>query len=226
MMLSGILGYLALLVMGVLVSAAAAIWVRSTYATYSKQPAVSGLTGAEVAREILDRNGLERVRVEPVPGRLTDHYDPRAKAVRLSEGNFGASSVAAASIAAHEAGHALQDASGYVPMKLRYGISPLVGIGAQVWPFLLLMGIFGLGSVFIQLAVAAFAAVLLFHLVTLPVEFNASRRAHGLLGSYGIVSGAEASGVRRVLRAAGLTYVAAALTAVLTLGYLLVLSRQ
>lgn len=224
-MMSGILGYLALLVLGALVSVTA-VWVRSTYATYSKQPTARGLTGAEVAREILDRNGLGQVRVVPVPGRLTDHYDPRAKAVRLSEGNFGISSVAAAGIAAHESGHALQDASGYVPMKFRYGISPLVGIGAQAWPFLFLMGIFGLGSVFIQLAVTAFAAVLVFHLVTLPVEFNASRRAHKLLGSYEIVSGAEASGVRRVLRAAGLTYVAAALTAVLALGYLLLLSRQ
>ncbi len=225
-MLSGFLGYLALLVLGALISVASALWVRSTYTRYSKQANSSGLTGAEVAREILDRNGLQAVKIEPVAGRLTDHYDSRARAVRLSEENFGGSSVAAASIAAHESGHAVQDATGYVPMKLRAGILPVVSVGAQVWPLLFLMGIFGFGSLFIQLAVAAFAVVLLFHLVTLPVEVNASRRAYRLLSNYGIVSSTEATSVQRVLRAAAFTYVAAILTSVLALGYLTLTSRR
>ena len=109
--------YLLIMIVGTLISGAAALWVRSSYARWSKQRSSSGLTGAEVARMILDRNGLTRVRVEPVPGVLTDHYDPRAKAVRLSEGNFRGSSVAAVSVAAHECGHALQDAGGYVPVS-------------------------------------------------------------------------------------------------------------
>ena len=219
-------GYLLIMIVGALISGAAALWVRSSYARWSKQQSSSGLTGAEVARMILDRNGLTRVRVEPVPGVLTDHYDPRAKAVRLSEGNFRGSSVAAVSVAAHECGHALQDAGGYVPMRLRAGIFPLVNLGAQLWLPLFLLGVMGFGELFIQLAVIAFSAVLLFHIVTLPVEIDASRRAYGILGRYGIVSTKEGRGVRRVLTAAAFTYIAAALTALLTLLYLLFVSRN
>ena len=218
--------YLLIMTVGALISGAAALWVRSSYARWSKQRSSSGLTGAEVARMILDRNGLTRVRVEPVPGVLTDHYDPRAKVVRLSEGNFRGSSVAAVSVAAHECGHALQDAGGYVPMRLRAGIFPLVNLGAQLWLPLFLLGVMGFGELFIQLAVIAFSAVLLFHIVTLPVEIDASRRAYGILGRYGIVSTKEGRGVRRVLTAAAFTYIAAALTALLTLLYLLFVSRN
>ena len=218
--------YLLIMIVGTLISGAAALWVRSSYARWSKQQSSSGLTGAEVARMILDRNGLTRVRVEPVPGVLTDHYDPRAKVVRLSEGNFRGSSVAAVSVAAHECGHALQDAGGYVPMRLRAGIFPLVNLGAQLWLPLFLLGVMGFGELFIQLAVIAFSAVLLFHIVTLPVEIDASRRAYGILGRYGIVSTKEGRGVRRVLTAAAFTYIAAALTALLTLLYLLFVSRN
>ncbi|MCA3748127.1 MAG: zinc metallopeptidase [Rubrobacter sp.] len=214
------------MIVGTLISGAAALWVRSSYARWSKQQSSSGLTGAEVARMILDRNGLTRVRVEPVPGVLTDHYDPRAKAVRLSEGNFRGSSVAAVSVAAHECGHALQDAGGYVPMKLRAGIFPLVNLGAQLWLPLFLLGVMGFGELFIQLAVIAFSAVLLFHIVTLPVEIDASRRAYRILSRYGVISLKEGRGVRRVLTAAAFTYIAAALTALLTLLYLLFVSRN
>jgi Zn-dependent membrane protease YugP len=219
-------GYLIVMIVGALVSGAAALWVRSSYSKYSKQPSASGLTGAQVARTILDRNNLSNVRVEPVAGTLTDHYDPRSKVVRLSEGNFRNNSIAAVSVAAHECGHAIQDASGYVPMKLRAGLFPIVNFAGQLWFPLFFLGILGFGSFFVQLAVIAFAGVLLFHIVTLPVEINASTRAYGILTRYGMLSRTEADGTRRVLTAAAFTYIAAALTSLLTLLYLLAVSRQ
>ncbi len=222
----GFVGYLLVMILGALISGAAALWVRSSYKKYSKEASASGLTGAQVARMILDRNGLTNVRVEPVAGQLTDHYDPRSKVVRLSEDNFSKNSIAGVSVAAHEVGHAIQDASGYVPMKLRSGLVPIVNFGSQLWMPLFMMGIFGLGTFFIQLAVIAFAGVLLFHVVTLPVEINASTRAYGLLTRYGILSSREAGGTRRVLTAAAFTYIAAALTSLLTLLYLLFLSQN
>jgi Zn-dependent membrane protease YugP len=214
------------MIVGALVSGAAALWVRSSYSKYSKQPSASGLSGAQVARTILDRNNLSNVRVEPVAGQLTDHYDPRSKVVRLSEGNFRNNSIAAVSVAAHECGHAIQDATGYVPMKLRAGLFPIVNFAGQLWFPLFFLGILGFGSFFVQLAVIAFAGVLLFHVVTLPVEINASTRAYGILTRYGMLSRTEADGTRRVLTAAAFTYIAAALTSLLTLLYLLAVSRQ
>jgi Zn-dependent membrane protease YugP len=205
------------------------LWLRSTYGKYSKVHSYSGLTGAQAARMILDRNGLQNVRVEPVAGKLTDHYDPRSKVVRLSQDNYAGNSVAGVSVAAHEVGHAIQDATGYLPMKLRAGIFPIVNISSQFWPIAFMIGIFtagAMGSFFIQLAVVLFLGVLAFHLVTLPVEFDASFRANKLLKSYGILGGSEAAGTRRVLTAAAMTYVAAALTSILTLLYLLALSRN
>ncbi len=224
-------GYLFIFIIGALISGAAALWVRSSYKKYSKQRSNSGLTGAQTARMILDRNGLTNVRVEPVAGTLTDHYDPRSKVVRLSESNFRESTIAGVSVAAHEVGHAIQDATGYVPMKLRSGLVPIVNFGGQLWTplffFAIIMGVSSpLGSLFIQLAVIAFAGVLAFHVVTLPVEINASTRAYGLLTRYGILSATEAGGTRRVLTAAAFTYIAAALTSLLTLLYLFALSRE
>jgi uncharacterized protein len=219
-------GYLLIMVLGMALSGIVAVWLRSTYSKYSKQMSRSGLTGAQTARQILDRNGLTNVRVEPVAGKLTDHYDPRSKTVRLSEGNFATNSIAAVSVAAHEVGHAIQDASGYVPMKLRAGLFPIVSIGSQFWPMAFMLGIFGLGAFWIDLAVILFLGVLAFHVVTLPVEINASTRAYGLLTRYGILSATEATGTRRVLTAAAFTYIAAALTAVLTFLYLFLVSRQ
>jgi Zn-dependent membrane protease YugP len=221
------------MIVGAVISGLAGLWVRSTYSKYSKQMSASGLTGAQVARTILDRNGLRNVRVEPVAGELTDHYDPRAKVVRLSEGNFGRNSIAAVSVAAHECGHAIQDSVGYIPMKLRAGIFPLVNFSNQLFFPLLLMGFFlggfsghGVGVLFIQLAAILFTAVLAFHVVTLPVEINASTRAYGILTRYGVLSSREAAGTRRVLTAAAFTYIAAALTALLMLLYLLFISRN
>ncbi len=224
-------GYIIVMIVGALISGAAALWVRSSYAKYSKQKSNSGLTGAQTARMILDRNGLTNVRVEPVAGKLTDHYDPRSKVVRLSESNFRDSTIAGVSVAAHEVGHAIQDATGYAPMKLRSGLVPIVNFGGQLWTPLFFMAIItgvstGIGNLFIQLAVIAFAGVLAFHVVTLPVEINASTRAYGLLTRYGILSATEAGGTRRVLTAAAFTYIAAALTSLLTLIYLFALSRE
>jgi Zn-dependent membrane protease YugP len=224
-------GYIILMVVGMLISGAAALWVRSSYKKYSKEMSASGLTGAQTARMILDRNNLTNVQVEPVAGQLTDHYDPRSKTVRLSEGNFAQNSIAAVSVAAHEVGHAIQDASGYLPMKLRAGIFPVVAFSSQIWVYLFIAGIFiggasGAGQLFIQLAAILFLAVLAFHVVTLPVEINASTRAYGLLTRYGVLSAREAGGTRRVLTAAAFTYIAAALTAVLTFLYLLFLSQN
>jgi uncharacterized protein len=218
--------YIIILVVGMVISGAAAFWVRSSYKKYSKQMSASGLTGAQTARMILDRNNLSNVRVEPVAGQLTDHYDPRSKTVRLSEGNFGQNSIAAVSVAAHEVGHAIQDATGYVPMKLRSGLFPVVAFSSQMWLPLFFVGIFVGAPLFIQLAAILFAAVLAFHVVTLPVEINASTRAYGLLTRYGILSSREAVGTRHVLTAAALTYIAAALTAFLTLLYLLFLTQS
>jgi uncharacterized protein len=221
-----LLGYILVMVVGAVISGVAALWVRSSYNKYSKERSASGLTGAQTARMILDRNGLSNVRVEPIAGKLTDHYDPRGKVLRLSEDNFNKSSIAAVSVAAHEAGHAIQDGVGYLPMKLRAGIFPVVAFSSQIWVYLFLAGILGLGSFFIQLAAILFLAVLAFHVVTLPVEINASTRAYGLLTRYGVLSSSEASGTRRVLTAAAFTYIAAALTAVLTFLYLLFLSQN
>jgi uncharacterized protein len=214
------------MIIGAAISGIAALWVRSSYSKYSKKPSASGLTGAQTARLILDRNGLTNVRVEPVPGQLTDHYDPRSKVVRLSENNFTHRSIAAASVAAHEVGHAIQDATGYIPMKLRSGLFPVVAFSSQIWLPLFFVGIFVGTPLFIQLAAILFMAVLAFHVVTLPVEINASTRAYGLLTRYGILSGTEAGGTRRVLTAAAFTYIAAALTAFLTLMYLLLMSQN
>ena len=224
--MGGYLGYILLMIVGMVISGVAALWVRSSYKKYSKQMSYSGMTGAEVARTILDRNNLSNVRVEPVAGRLTDHYDPRSKVVRLSEGNFNKNSIAAVSVAAHECGHAIQDAVGYVPMKLRAGIFPVVAFSSQIWVYLFIAGLFGLGNFFIQLAAILFLAVLAFHVVTLPVEINASTRAYGILTRYGMLSAREAGGTKRVLTAAAFTYIAAALTAVITFLYLLFLSQN
>ena len=225
------IGYILVMVAGIVISGAAALWVRSSYKRYSKKASASGMTGAEVARTILDRNSLQNVRVEPVAGELTDHYDPRGKVVRLSEGNYGRNSIAAVSVAAHEVGHAIQDATGYLPMKARAGLFPVVAFSSQVWILLFMGGIFmgvgtAAGSFFVQLAMILFGAVLAFHVVTLPVEINASTRAYGLLTRYGMLSHTEAGGTKRVLTAAACTFIAAALTALLTFLYLLFVSQN
>ena len=151
-----------IMVVGMLISGAAALWVRSSYSKFSKKRSASGLTGAQTARMILDRNGLSNVRVEPVAGQLTDHYDPRSKVVRLSEDNYRGNSIAGVSVAAHEVGHAIQDASGYLPMKLRAGIFPIVNFSSQIWPMAFIMAFFvggaasPTGSLLINVAILLF----------------------------------------------------------------------
>jgi uncharacterized protein len=228
-----VLGFYVVMFAGMAISGVVALWLRSTYSKYSKVQAYAGMSGRDVARSILDRNGLQNVRVERMPGQLTDHYDPRSKTVRLSEGNYGSHSVAAASVAAHEVGHAIQDARGYLPMKFRSGLVPVVNFSNQLF-FPLLLGGFllggmsgsGIGLLLIQIAAVLFLGVFLFHVVTLPVEINASTRAYDQLTRYGMLSHSEAAGTKRVLGAAAMTYIAAAVTSLLMVLYLFLASRQ
>ena len=196
-------------------------WLKRTFARYSEVPVSAGMTGAQVARTILDRNGLSDVPVQVSPGgALSDHYDPRKKALFLSEPVYQPATVAAAAVAAHETGHALQDSHGYVPLKLRSAMFPAVAIASSTWIWLLIIGAL-LGALnLVALALIVYAVAVAFHIVTLPVEFNASRRAAGQLRELGIVAaGAEQAGVQKVLTAAALTYVAGALAALSQLLY-------
>lgn len=193
--------------------------VRSTYGKYSKVRSTRGTTGAEVANSLLRANNLTNIRVEQVKGELTDHYDPTKKVLRLSEGVYSSNSVAAVGIVAHEVGHAVQDAVGYVPMKVRATLVPAANIGSSIAPILLLIGILIASFQLVVVGIVLFSAAVLFTLVTLPVEFNASRRALAMLQSGGLVSVEENVGAKAVLSAAALTYVAALMQAVGSLMY-------
>ena len=199
--------------------------VKSTFVTYSEIRARGGVTADSVSRTLLDRFGLQGVRVERVPGNLTDHYDPRDKVVRLSDSVGGSTSIAAIGVAAHEVGHAIQDKEGYVPLRLRNAIVPVVNIGSMGAFPLFLIGLFMGAPVLINLGIILFAGVVVFHLVTLPVELDASARALKLLSSTGILMNDELGGARKVLNAAALTYVAATIMAIAQLLRLLILSR-
>jgi uncharacterized protein len=202
--------------------------VQGTYRKYAEVRSSMGMTGAEVAKTILRRMGVNNVTVEPVQGELTDHYDPNAKAVRLSEGIFASDSLAAAAVAAHECGHVLQDVQGYKPMNLRAALVPAANIGSNLGPMLVLVGFFlgAAGGIFINIGIVLFTAVILFHVVTLPVEFDASSRALKLIDEYGILQGQENQAARAVLNAAAFTYVATALYAVLQLAQLLLMREN
>lgn len=196
-------------------------WLKRTYRTWHGVPGASGLTGFETARAVLDLNGLREVKVEAVPGLLSDHYDPRDRTVRLSEENYRGSSVAAAAVAAHEAGHALQHAQAYAPLRWRSALVPVAGIGANFGPWLILAGLLFGAFGLLQVGLVLFAAAVLFQLVTLPVEFDASRRALAQMHRLGLVTPADTGGAQRVLNAAALTYVAAAASSVAYLLYYL-----
>lgn len=198
--------------------------IKMNYAKYAKVPTVSGMTGAEVARRLLDSQGLHSVKVEATPGMLSDHYDPRVKVLRLSQEVYNTPSVAAAGIAAHEAGHALQDAADYAPMELRAKIVPLVMLAARIAPWIFFGGIV-LGIPLVAWAgIILFGTQTLFTLVTLPVEYDASARARELLVSQGIVAREEnIEGIKNVLGAAAWTYVAGAVSALGSLLYLVFL---
>ncbi len=190
--------------------------VQGTYEKYSQIESTLGLTGAQVAETILKRMGVENVSVEPVAGVLSDHYDPSAKAVRLSEVVYGSTSLAAAAVAAHECGHVLQDVEGYQAMNLRAALVPAVNLGSNIGPLLIMAGMAlgaagGISMMFVYIGLILFASTLVFHLVTLPVEFDASARALRLIDEYGLLQGEENTGARKVLDAAAFTYVATAL---------------
>lgn len=191
--------------------------VKGSYSKYSKVPASSHMRGAEVARRILDSNGLYHVGVEEIRGHLTDHYDPRSKTVRLSSANFHGHSVAAAAIAAHEVGHAIQDQQDYAFLRFRHTLVPVANIGSNFSWIFIMIGFFAGISGFILLGILFMLAAVIFQLVTLPVEFNASNRAMDQVVSLGIIRNDEERETRRVLNAAALTYVAAAAVAVLEL---------
>ena len=215
----------------ILLSILAQYKVKSTYKNFSKIASISGMTGAQVARELLDANGLSAIEVEQVKGELTDHYDPKKKILRLSAGIFSGSSLAALGIAAHETGHALQDHRGYVPMKIRAGLVPVASFGSSLAPMLIIVGFIfmsgsALGSSLMQLGIVFFGAAVLFQIVTLPVEFDASKRAINLLSDGGYIRNNEYSATKKVLNAAALTYVAAALAALTQLIYFILLSQR
>ena len=212
--------YLAFMIPPLVLGLAVQAWLKRTFARFSNVELAGGLPGAQVARQILDRNGLNEVPVEVSPGgALSDHYDPRKKALYLSEPVYRPASVAAAAVAAHETGHALQDAGGYAPLKIRSAMYPAVAFASNAWIWLLVLGVILNALNLVALALLIYAVAVLFHVVTLPVEFNASRRASVQLRELGIVGVDESAGVQRVLTAAALTYVAGALAAISLLLY-------
>jgi len=215
-----------ILIPAIIFSLYAQLKVQSTFERYSRVSSSSGLTGAEVAERLLRKEGIYDVRIERTHNMLGDHYDPRHKVLRLSPGVYNSTSLAALGVAAHEAGHAIQHDVGYFPLELRSSLVPVAQLGSMAAFPILLIGIL-LGSPFLaRLGVYAFAGVVLFQLVTLPVEYNASSRAIALLQSGGFISGREAEHTKKVLDAAALTYLAAALAAVLSLLRLLLISRM
>ena len=215
--------YLILALPGLLLGLWAQMRVKGTFNKYSKVRTASNLTGAEIARHLLDSQGLNDVRVEQTQGFLSDHYDPRTRVLRLSPDVYRTPSVAAAGVAAHEMGHALQHSAGYGPLQVRSAIVPVVQFGSSLAPILILVGFLLRFTALAWVGVILFAGAVVFSLVTLPVEFDASRRAKALLTQGGIVSHEEAGGVNAVLNAAGWTYVAAAIAAIGQLLYYVLL---
>lgn len=214
-----------LLIIGMVLSLAASARLKGTFAKYSRIPGMSGLNGAQTAQRILHAAGITDVRVVPVRGQLTDHYDPRAKEVRLSEASYHRTSLAAVGVAAHECGHAIQHASGYSPLTIRSAIVPVANFGSSLaWP-IFLAGLLLSAKPLLTAGIVLFSAAVVFQLVTLPVEYNASSRALKMLGSTGILGEDEVIGAKHVLSAAALTYVAALAASVLQLLRLILLAR-
>jgi len=200
--------------------------VRRTFKRYSEVPTSNGMTGAQAAASVLSASGVTGVSIRPVAGRLSDHYDPRSRTLNLSEDVGQAATVAALGVAAHEAGHAVQDARGYKPMRIRQTLVPAATIGSQLWIFPAFLGLI-IGSLgLVNIGLVLFLAVVIFQLVTLPVEFDASRRALVALEGGGILGSTEVDGARAVLRAAALTYVAALAASIGQLIYFFLASRR
>ena len=216
--------WMLLLMPALLFSMYAQMKVSTSFNKYLRIASRSGYTGQEVARMILDGNGLHDVRIEPVAGQLTDHYDPRTKVIRLSRNVYNGNSVAAISVAAHEVGHAIQHGEGYFPLILRNNIAPIASIGARFVWILIFLG-FIISPFLIEVGIMLYLAVVLFQVITLPVEFNASRRALYQLEN-GIIFRDETKASKEVLKAAALTYVAATLVAIGQLLRLLAISNR
>ncbi len=211
--------YLVVMVVGFVLAGGASLWTKAAVAKWSRVPTAGHRTGAEVAAAILAAEGIHGVRIEQTPGLLSDHYDPREKVLRLSPDIYGGTHVAAAGIAAHEVGHALQDAQGYGPMRIRQALVPVASLGTNLGVWIMIGGLVIGATGLAKVGVALFAAFVLFTLVTLPVEFDASIRARRTLERFQLLSGTELTGVSRVLTAAAATYLAAAVTAILNLVY-------
>jgi len=219
-------GYLIFVLPAIIIAMIAQSRVSSTFNKYSKVTNARGITGAEVAQKILNLYGIYDVKVERVSGNLTDHFDPRSKVIRLSDGVYSSTSVAALGVAAHETGHAIQHNKGYVPIKLRNAVLPVANIGSGLAFPLVVLGIIFSYPTLVNFGIILFSAVVLFQIVTLPVEFNASKRAIAIMESQYILSDDELSGAKKVLSAAAMTYVAATIVALGNLLRLLSLARR
>lgn len=218
--------YFWLMIPALLLSLWAQAKVKGTFTKYSKIKSRNGYTGAMTAREILDENDLHDIDVVAAKGMLTDNYNPKKRMVNLSETVYSNSSVAAIGVAAHETGHALQDRDGYVPLKLRSYLVPVANIGSMAGPYIVIFGLVLSIGFLVEIGIVLFAAAVIFYLVTLPVELNASKRAMEILETKGILEREELSAAKKVLGAAAFTYVAAAISAVLTLLRLVLMSRN
>ncbi len=217
--------YILVIIMGI-ICMIASHRVNSVYGKYARVRSMCGMTGAQAAAEILRRNGVTDVMVQHVSGNLTDHYDPRSKVVNLSDATYASTSVAAIGVAAHECGHVMQHHNGYVPLKIRSALVPAANIGSKAGIPILILGMFLSISPLITLGIWIFSLAVLFQVVTLPVEFDASHRALVMLEEYGILGHEEVSDSRKVLTAAAMTYVASAAAAVVQLLRLVLLNRR
>jgi len=218
--------YLILVVPTLILSMIAQIKVKSTFSKYSQIRCSRSISGRDAALLLLKANSINDVAIEAVRGSLSDHYDPRSKKLRLSEPVFGQPSIAAVGVAAHEAGHAIQHATGYGPLVLRSTLVPVANIGSSFGPWIAIAGLFFSMPLLLNIGILLFGAAVIFYLITLPVEFNASSRALALLKSGNILTPQELEGAKKVLTAAALTYVASALTAIMSLIRLILLSRR
>ncbi len=213
-----------LLIVGVIVSGIASAKVSSTFNRYSKVRSSAGMTGAEAAKRILYSEGITDVAIQHIPGSLTDHYDPSSKVVSLSDATYASTSVAAIGVAAHECGHVIQHHTGYAPLNIRSALVPVASVGSKAGVPICLLGAFlGMNEALINLGILVFSFGVLFQIVTLPVEFNASARALKLVRTLGILDDAETRDTQRVLKAAAMTYVASAFASILSLMRLLIL---
>jgi len=217
-----------LIIPGLILGFYAQIKLSAAYKKYSQVNSEQGVSGASAARAILDQAGLQEVAVAEIGGHLTDHYDPMKRALFLSSDNFHGSSLAAIGVSAHEAGHALQHQAAYAPLKLRMAMVPVTNFASQAWLWISVLGFILGGGFFVKcisIAIAIFCVITFFQIVTLPVEFDASRRAKEQLLRLGMISNRERAGVSKVLNAAAMTYVAALVSSVMTLVHLLLLAR-